>query len=566
MSSADKVNILLVDDQPQKLLSYDAILAPLGENLITAASGSEALEILLKHEVAVVLVDVVMPEMDGFEMATILRRHPRYKNIPIIFVSAISTSEIECVRGYKLGGVDYVCVPVIPEILRAKVSVFVDLYRKTRELQSLNRDLERRVTERTADLEKTLSSLQEHTVRLEKEITQRTRLEKELREQTAQLAEADRRKDEFLAMLAHELRNPLTPVRTAIDLLRLKEPPEPVRTHARDVIDRQVAHMTRLVDDLLDVSRITRGKIQLQKDPVELANAVTCAVETVRSLVESRKHELSVTLPTNPVRLMADPTRLAQVIGNLLNNAAKYTECGGKIWLTAEQVGDEVVVRVRDTGMGIPSEVLPRVFELFAQADRTLDRSQGGLGIGLTLVHQLVEMHGGTVIASSSGPGQGSEFVIRLPALEHEEASQLIGARNAGAMSVSEPTTLRVLVVDDNIDVARTLAMVLNEVGHHVRTVHDGQAALDATGTLRPDVVFLDLGLPTMDGYEVARRLRNQPGGDSLMLVALSGYGQEDDLRRSRAAGFDLHLTKPVGLAVLEPLLASVKSASLAEI
>jgi signal transduction histidine kinase len=564
MIDPDKVNILLVDDQPQKLLAYDAILAPLGETLLTADSGKQALEILLKHEIAVVLVDVVMPEMDGFEMATILRRHPRYQNIPIIFVSAISTSEIETVRGYKLGAVDYVCVPVVPEILRAKVAVFVDLYRKSRDLQALNRELEQRVTARTADLEKTLGALQDHTIRLEQEIAQRTRLEKELRDQTAQLAEADRRKDEFLAMLAHELRNPLTPVRTAIDLLRLKEPTEPVLKHARDVIDRQVSHMTRLVDDLLDVSRITRGKVQLQTEPVELANAVACALETARPLIESRKHELTITLPPKPVRLLADPTRLAQIIANLLNNAAKYTETGGRIWLAAEQQGNYVVLRVRDTGVGIPADVLPRVFELFAQADRTLDRSQGGLGIGLTLVRRLVEMHGGTVEASSPGPGLGSEFTLRLPTVPEIEPSQTVETPNAGILADS--TGLRVLVVDDNVDVARTLAMVLVEVGHDVRTVHDGPAALEATGDLRPDIVFLDLGLPMMDGYEVARRMRRQPGGDSFMLVALSGYGQEEDLRRSRAAGFDLHLTKPVGLAVLEPLLASVKSVPLAEI
>jgi signal transduction histidine kinase len=564
MTTPEKVNILLVDDQPQKLLSYDAILAPLGENLITAASGKEALEILLKRDFAVVLVDVVMPEMDGFEMATILRQHPRYQSIPIIFVSAVSTSEMECLQGYKLGAVDYVCVPVIPEILRAKVAVFVELYRKSRELYVLNRDLEERVTERTSDLERTLAALQEHTVRLEREIAERTRLEKELREHTAQLAEADRRKDEFLAMLAHELRNPLTPVRTAIDLLRLKVPNEPLLRHASDVIDRQVTHMTRLVDDLLDVSRITRGKVQLQKEAVELGSVLSCAVETARSLIESRKHELTVTISPQPVRFLADPTRLSQVFANLLNNAAKYTEPGGRILLNAEQVGDNIVVRVSDSGMGIPADVLPHVFELFAQADRSLDRSQGGLGIGLTLVRRLVEMHGGTVEASSPGPGHGSEFVVRIPAVSHVEL--LPETETPADETVMDSVGLRVLVVDDNVDVARTLAMVLSEVGHEVHTVHDGPSALDATGDLRPDIVFLDLGLPGMDGYEVARRIRRQPVGDSLVLVALSGYGREEDLRRSRAAGFDLHLTKPVGLAVLEPLLASIKTAPLAEI
>ena len=428
-AKSEKVNILLVDDQPQKLLSYEAILAPLGENLVCASSGTEALKILLQQNIAVILLDVVMPGMDGFETASVIRAHPRFRNTPIIFVTAVSTSEVARLKAYELGAVDYVFVPVVPEILRAKLAVFVELHRKTRELQALNRNLEQRVAERTRELEKTLAALKDHAEKLEEEIAVRKRLEGELRQQTAQLAEDDRRKNEFLAMLAHELRNPLAPIRTAIDLLRLQDSPNPTVARARDVIDRQVKQLTRMVDDLLDLSRITRGQVQLHNELTNLASVVECALETSRPLVEARGHRLNVAIPATPVWLVGDPTRLAQVVANLVNNAAKYTEKGGQIWLTAEQTGDDVVLRVRDTGVGIPPDLLPRIFDLFVQAGQTLDRSHGGMGIGLTLVRHLVEMHGGTVEASSAGPGQGSEFVVRLPVStgDAQECSEEIG-------------------------------------------------------------------------------------------------------------------------------------------
>jgi PAS domain S-box-containing protein len=390
------------------------------------------------------------------------------------------------------------------------------------------------------------------------DITERQRLAEQLRQRAEQLAEADRRKDEFLAMLAHELRNPLAPIRNAAQVLRLLGPAGPELAYVRDVIERQVQHMARLVDDLLDVSRITRGKVQLRKEPIDLAGVLGRAVEAARPLLDARKHQLTVSVTPEPVRLEADPTRLAQVVANLLNNAAKYTEEGGRVWLSAETAGPELVLRVRDTGVGIPAEMLGKVFDLFTQVDRTLDRSQGGLGIGLTLVKALVEMHGGSARAFSGGPGQGSEFVVRLPLLP--ERRQRREAREEGRGAA--PPSRRVLVIDDNVDAAESLALLLRVSGHEVRTAHDGPAGLEAALAFRPEVVLLDIGLPGMNGYEVARRLRAAAELREVLLVALTGYGQEEDRRRSREAGFDRHLVKPAAPDELVAVLAGLEAAA----
>ncbi|HEX4613148.1 MAG TPA: ATP-binding protein [Urbifossiella sp.] len=391
------------------------------------------------------------------------------------------------------------------------------------------------------------------------DITPLRRAEDELRRRAAELETADRRKDEFLAMLAHELRNPLAPIRSSLEILRLTGIDDPVARKSRDVIDRQVGQLTRLVDDLLEVARISSGKIQLRLERVDVAAAVTQAVETARPGVDAKGHHLSVTLPPAPLWVEADPTRLAQVIGNLLNNAAKYTEGGGRIWVTAAREGAEAVVRVRDTGVGIPPDMLGTVFDLFTQADRSIDRAQGGLGIGLALVKRLVAMHGGRVAAASGGPGQGSEFVVRLPAAE-AAAPGPAGGR-AGPDAGPPPAAhagRRVLIVDDNADAAESLAALLGLQGHAVRTAADGPTALGAAAEFRPDLVLCDLGLPGMDGYEVVRQLRAVPALAQTRFIALTGYGREADIDRTRSAGFHAHLVKPFDPTRLADVLGHV--------
>ncbi len=389
---------------------------------------------------------------------------------------------------------------------------------------------------------------------LEQEVLERQRLEEELQRRNAELAEADRRKDEFLAMLGHELRNPLAAIRNALHLMHLLTLPDPNLQEARDLIERQAAHLTRLVDDLLDVSRITTGKIQLRKTSADLAAILHRAIESTRPLIEANRHTLTLALHPEPARLVVDVTRIEQVFANLLNNAAKYTERGGSIRVVEERRGDVVLVRIQDTGFGIPAHVLPHVFDLFAQADRTLDRAQGGLGIGLTLVKMLVEMHHGSVTAHSAGPGQGSEFVVRLPICpEAAEPLAPAGARSDAAPPASSP--LQVLVVEDNQDAADSLAMLLRLWGHEVRIAHDGLSGLKAAQSYHPQVVFLDIGLPGIDGYEVARQLRGDLG-QAVWLVAMTGYGQEDDRRRALEAGFNAHLVKPADPAALQAVLA----------
>jgi two-component system CheB/CheR fusion protein len=324
---------------------------------------------------------------------------------------------------------------------------------------------------------------------------------------------------------------------------------------ARDVIERQVQHMTRLVDDLLDVSRINRGKIVLQKGRLKLAQVVADAVEIARPHIEGRRHRLTVSQPPEPLWLEGDSTRLAQVVANLLNNAAKYMERGGHVWLTVEKEGEEAVVRVRDRGIGIAPEKLSDIFGLFTQLDRSLDRSQGGLGIGLTLARRLVEMHGGTNHASSDGPGQGSEFVVRLPTLSHFK--EVRESRGPSGPALAAPPPRRILIADDNEDFAEMTARLLRRKGgHEVTVVYDGPAALEAAQTFQPEVAFLDIGLPGINGYELVQRLRKLPGLEEALLVALTGYGQEEDRRRALAVGFDDHLTKPVRFDTLQRLLA----------
>lgn len=697
----DKVNILVVDDLPKNQLVMESVLAELDENVVTASSGAEALKLVLENEFAVILLDVNMPDLDGYETAALIRARKKSSHTPIIFITAYA-DEVHKVQGYALGAVDFILSPVVPEILRTKVRVFVDLFRMTQqakrqaeeqvalareqaarsvaeetvrrlnflaeaskalasslELESTVRELLRLVATQPGDLAIVTLFNEQGVVRnadsawldglgraryvslmergglpepfvlalkrivasggldylpdfesdpasqskwgqlfdaagvppcwhkprsrvilpllargralgalslamqqpsrwrapadlaLIEDLAHRAAIAIDNAQLYRDIQEADRRKNEFLSMLAHELRNPMAPLLNGIEYLSRASQGAEDLSKIHNMMERQLHHLVRLVDDLLDISRITRDMIELQLEPVEAATIVSRAVEVSKPLVDSRMHELTVALPTEPIWINADAVRLAQVLSNLLNNAAKYTEKRGKIRLSVERDGGDVVFRVRDTGVGIPEDMLSSVFELFTQVKRTSDRSQGGLGIGLTLVRRLVEMHGGSVQAFSAGKNQGSEFVVRLPAVADSR-------RPAGP--VAEPRAVknghhRVLVVDDNVDVTESTAMLLRHIGMDVRLAHDGVAALAVAHAFQPDIVLLDIGLPGMDGYEVARRLRQQGGAQSPLLVALSGYGQEEDRQRSLDAGFDHHLVKPATLNDLTALL-----------
>jgi len=531
------VNILMVDDQPAKLMAYEAMLGELGENLIKANSAREALAYLLRDDIAVVLMDVNMPEMDGFELASMIRQHPRCERTAIIFVSAIHMSDIDKVRGYETGAVDYVSVPVIPEILRAKIRVFTELHRKTAELKHLNEELEERVRARTNDLEASLLRLQESETRL--------------RLQGDELAEAHRRKDEFLAMLAHELRNPLAPIRTAVELLRLDAGTPKDLEWITNIVDRQVTHLIRLVDDLLDAGRISRGKIVLTRKVVELNGLIADAVESMRA-VEGRDHELVVIPAPSPIYLDADAVRLTQVFLNLLNNAFKFTPKAGRITLSVEPAADHVDVRIRDTGQGIAADDLERVFEMFYQGAGGTNKA--GLGLGLTLVQKLVEMHGGAVSAHSPGPGKGSEFSVRLPVVVAPAQAEMPAV---AALPTNGAARRRILVVDDNRDAVESLAELLRMSGSEVGVAFDGEEAIKAASEFQPEVVLLDIGMPIVDGYTAAKTIRRQSNGRGVWLVAMTGWGQAEDKRRAMEAGFDAHLVKPVSIDAVLSLLAS---------
>jgi PAS domain S-box-containing protein len=385
--------------------------------------------------------------------------------------------------------------------------------------------------------------------KIARDITERKKAE-------AALHEADRRKDEFLATLAHELRGPLAPMRNAVSILLTKGPPVPELDSARGVIDRQLQIMTRLLEDLLDVTRISRNKLELRSKPVLLSTVIDSALETSRPVIEASKHSFAVELPPEPIHLDADPVRLAQVFSNLLTNAAKYTEEGGRISLSATRQGSDVLVTVKDSGIGISPEMLPRIFEIFSQSPRALERAQGGLGIGLSLVKGLVELHGGSVSATSEGAGRGSEFVVRLPISATTPTAD--SRRSKGVEKPPTTPSRRILVVDDNVDSADTLTQLLSILGHEVNTAYDGEAAVAAAEAMRPDVVLLDIGMPKLDGYEACRRIRKSEWGKKMFLIALTGWGQAEDRIRTRDAGFNHHLVKPVDAATLMKLLASV--------
>ena len=636
--------LLLVDDEPANLLAMEAVLEGLGEPLVRARSGEEAMRRLRDRDFAAVLLDLHMPGMDGIETARLMRAQKRSRETPILFITA-DASELGAREAYSLGAVDFIVKPFRVEPLIAKLNFFIELHRSRQELHEAERqavqdrvflsavleavedaiiacDPEGRPTllnraareflglpasgtpreawplnrvtrnkdgarmdESDMPLRRALAGERLHQVELVLQppgAEQRpvvasgqalhddggqmlgavvslhdisaSREAQLLRESREQLAESDRRKTEFLATLAHELRNPLAPISNGLHLLR-RAGDTRMHEKALEMMERQLKHMVHLVDDLLDIARISSNKVELRRERLELASVLAGAVETSMPVINAAGHTLELHTPTGPVCVNGDATRLAQIVSNLLNNAAKYTPQGGRIELAVSEAAGEAVVRVKDTGIGIPEAELPKVFEMFTQVGRHLDRAQGGLGIGLALVRRLVELHGGTIEATSAGSGKGSEFTVRLPLAEARADSRTPERiREDDACGA----TFKVLVVDDNVDAAESLAALLQIEGHEARIAHEGDSALRLAPEFRPHVVFLDIGMPGKDGYQVAREMRGLPGMHDAVLVALTGWGALEDRVRSRSAGFDHHLTKPASLASVEALLAEI--------
>ncbi|MDM5180427.1 response regulator [Massilia sp. DJPM01] len=793
--SKDRINILLVDDQRANLTVLEAVLADLDEVLVSVASGEQALRELLNRDFAMVLMDVHMPTMSGFEAAALIRSHPRARTLPIIFLTAAGDDPRDVEHAYALGAVDYLTKPISPVILRAKVAVFIDLYRKTAEialhaqashLEALRTRDERirLILDNTRDYafigtdtdgivteweggaetitgwfankacgqssaviftpEDRAAGVPEHEMRMARDsgraddkrwhvrrdgtrffadgvmvplrddaerlrgyakifrdatperlaaeqleaseqqldesrqrsqraeegmrrlaavaaqssdfigiagsdartsyvnpagrrlaglapdasvgeyaigdffapdcrdfveqvvlpavrgpagrwegelrmrnfesdailpvyykgfavcddegqniglasitrdITAQKQAENDLRRVAADLAEADRRKSEFLATLAHELRNPLAPIRTGLDLIRMAAAPPQSMAKVHEMMDRQLGHLIHLVNDLLDVARITRGKIELKREASDVARLVAMAVETSMAALNAGGHALTVEVADVPLPLDVDVTRIVQVLSNLLNNAAKYTPAGGRIALRAVREGGEAVLSVIDSGVGISQEDMGTLFDMFTQVGRNLDRSQGGLGIGLSLVRRLVELHGGSVSAASAGRDLGSTFTVRLPLRSGEPAPAPVPCADAA------PAALRVLVVDDNVDAGNSLAALLQALGHSTDIAVDGEQGLVLAARCKPHLAFLDIGLPGMSGHQLARAIRAMPALDGMLLVALTGWGARADVAMSHQAGFDRHLTKPVDIAALNSVLAAATQA-----
>ena len=536
----DAVPILLVDDQPANLDALEATLASTGCKFVLARSADEALLALLDQDFAAIVLDVMMPGMSGFDLAQMIKRRERTRQVPILFLTARMLDQQDELRGYGAGAVDYLTKPIDPQILRSKIGVFVDLFRKRRALARMNLELQRQIGER--------QRMSEALRRANEE------LETRVSERTAALAEGNRRKDEFLAMLAHELRNPLSALRTATEALRLKAPDNGDLQVLQGVFQRQLQQLTRLTNDLLDVSRITRDKLTLQRRRITLAEIIENAVETVRPLLEKRNQSVNITVPAGTISLDADLARLAQVLANLLDNASRHSAQGGRIDLTVEQLGREVLVKVLDKGAGIEPELLPRIFELFVQGQKAPLSGEGGLGIGLSLARRLTEMHGGRVTAYSAGPGRGSEFVVHLPVLSEQAAADSEAKPERPARLARQ----RVLIIEDNQDTAAMMELMLTEWGQQTRVVHDGASALEVANEFRPQVVLLDVGLPRLHGYEVARRLRQQDWAKDAHVVAITGWGLEAD-RQGEAAGIDHRLLKPVDPETLHALLVKMQ-------
>jgi signal transduction histidine kinase len=516
--AAAPADILVVDDDPANLVAIEVALGSLNFNLVKARSGAEALRFLLERDFALILLDVAMPGMDGFETARIIRARERTRHVPIIFVTAFNRDDADILTGYSLGAVDFLFKPIVAEVLRAKASVFVELQQRTAEV--------RRQGEQLAELER-------------RDLERRLEEERQSWEAAA-LREENRRKDEFLAVLAHELRNPLSPMVTGLELIKCYNLEHAGVERVRASMERQVHHLIRLVDDLLDVSRISRGKITLRREPLDLGPVLAQAVESTRPLFDERKHELTVEMCPEPLPVIGDPVRLTQVVANLLNNAGRYTDKGGKVRLSCGVDGDDAVIRVSDNGRGIPPEMLERIFDMFVQEK---DGGAGGLGLGLTLVQSLVALHGGRVRAFSEGSGRGADFVVRLPIARVDLAAVTPPTEDDDLVDDGEP--LRIVLVEDQEDVRDAMAALLAGWGHRVDSAPDGETGIKAILDKRPDVALIDIAMPGLDGYSVARHIRARLAAAAPRLIALTGFGREEDRERALSAGFDFHLTKP---------------------
>jgi signal transduction histidine kinase len=514
-SPAGRGRILFVCDGPAADPVVTGVAAELGYEVLRVRSADEALDYVAPPGFALILAGYT-GSVDDFA-ATLKRLRSAFPPAPLVAVGLPRQRDFAIEPLYQAGALSVLEAPISTPILQAKARFYLDAYAIAAE---------------------------------------RTRTELELRRLADDLAEQDRRKTVFLATLAHELRNPLAPIRSGLQLMRRAKGDPGALARVQDIMDRQLDHLVHLVDDLLDVARITRGQIELKPEWLDLDEVVRAAVDTSMPLIDSSRHSLDLRLPAEPLRLNADPTRLTQVISNLLNNAAKYTPRGGAILIAAERDGDQAVIVVSDNGIGIPAESLESVFGMFTQVPHPTQRGQGGLGIGLSLVRSLVDLHGGTITAASPGIDAGSVFTVRLPLAGMDRPAP----PEARAPAAPEPTGLRLLVVDDNRDAAETLSALLGIMGHTAPTAADGHQALRMIASLRPQVVFLDIGMPGMSGYEVAEAVRADPALDGVRLVALTGWGGEADRLRSSTAGFDAHLTKPATVPAIESVLARLAS------
>nr|WP_202412731.1 response regulator [Duganella lactea] len=523
---------MVVNDDANSLFALTSLLAQWAEEasyeVLAARSGQDALRQVLMHDFAVILLDVNMPGMDGFETAEAIHARARSADIPIIFITAFLADELDRLKAYQHGAVDFLFTPVIPQVLYAKISVFVALAMKNEELKKQARQLSQRTTELTATNQ-----------RLTREIEERKSMERQ-----------NHAKDEFLAMLGHELRNPLSAISSAASLIGLPGVSQDGVQRAKKIIQRQSQHLGRIVDDLLDLSRAMSGKILLNRAPLDLSALVAQTLDTYRATGRSADYALVQDLDAGWI--CGDSTRLEQIASNLLDNALKYTPQGGRIEVRTWSDNDDVVLSVRDSGVGISAELLPHVFDVFVQGTSTLDRSQGGLGIGLSLVRRLAELHGGSIEAESAGPHRGSTFTLRLPQVEHQVAAPAAPARQR-----AQDNKPRLLLIEDNDDGREMMTMMLGAYGYEVTAAADGLLGLSAAQTGQPDLALVDIGLPGIDGYEVARRLRADPATRDIKLIALTGYGLAEDLRRVMEAGFDRHLVKPVDIEQLMEVIGS---------